>query len=97
MIFRVETNSPLMPVGVVPPNPLELLRRDEAFRLLMAELLRKFDHVVDRHRGSQRRQRCLRGRLKCRPRWRSHARIARKWKTGRAGGERRAMACPWPT
>jgi Mrp family chromosome partitioning ATPase len=34
-----------MPVGVVPPNPLELLERP-AFRLLMAELLRKFDHVV---------------------------------------------------
>ncbi len=35
----------VMPVGVTPPNPLELLERP-AFRLLMAELLRKFDHVV---------------------------------------------------
>ncbi len=35
----------VMPVGVVPPNPLELLERP-AFRLLIAELLRKFDHVV---------------------------------------------------
>lgn len=35
----------VMPVGVIPPNPLELLERP-AFRLLMGELLRKFDHVV---------------------------------------------------
>ncbi|MFM2053431.1 MAG: hypothetical protein RL456_1468 [Pseudomonadota bacterium] len=35
----------VMPVGVTPPNPLELLERP-AFRLLVAELLRKFDHVV---------------------------------------------------
>lgn len=35
----------VMPVGVTPPNPLELLER-AAFRLLMGELLRKFDHVV---------------------------------------------------
>jgi len=35
----------VMPVGVTPPNPLELLERP-AFRLLMAELLGKFDHVV---------------------------------------------------
>lgn len=35
----------VMPVGVTPPNPLELLERP-AFRLLMSELLRKFDHVV---------------------------------------------------
>lgn len=35
----------VMPVGVVPPNPLELIERP-AFRLLMGELLRKFDHVV---------------------------------------------------
>lgn len=35
----------VMPVGVTPPNPLELLERP-AFRLLMGELLRKFDHVV---------------------------------------------------
>lgn len=35
----------VMPVGVTPPNPLELIERP-AFRLLMAELLRKFDHVV---------------------------------------------------
>lgn len=35
----------VMPVGVMPPNPLELVERP-AFRLLLAELLRKFDHVV---------------------------------------------------
>lgn len=35
----------IMPVGVTPPNPLELLERP-AFRLLMGELLRKFDHVI---------------------------------------------------
>lgn len=35
----------VMPVGVTPPNPLELIERP-AFRLLMGELLRKFDHVV---------------------------------------------------
>ena len=35
----------IMPVGVTPPNPLELIERP-AFRLLMAELLRKFDYVV---------------------------------------------------
>ena len=31
--------------GVIPPNPLELLERP-AFRLLMSELLRKFDHII---------------------------------------------------
>jgi len=35
----------IMPVGVTPPNPLELIER-AAFRLLMGELLRKFDHVI---------------------------------------------------
>jgi len=35
----------VMPVGVVPPNPIELIERP-AFRQLMNELLRKFDHVV---------------------------------------------------
>ena len=35
----------VMPVGVTPPNPLELIERP-AFRLLMGELLRKFDHVI---------------------------------------------------
>ena len=35
----------VMPVGVIPPNPLELLERP-AFRLLMSELLRKFDHII---------------------------------------------------
>ncbi|MGY0194246.1 polysaccharide biosynthesis tyrosine autokinase [Leptothrix sp. BB-4] len=35
----------VMPVGVTPPNPTELLERP-AFRQLMNELLRKFDHVV---------------------------------------------------
>ncbi|RZI85804.1 MAG: polysaccharide biosynthesis tyrosine autokinase [Rubrivivax sp.] len=35
----------LLPVGVVPPNPLELVQRP-AFDLLIAELLRKFDYVV---------------------------------------------------
>lgn len=35
----------IMPVGVTPPNPLELIERP-AFRLLMGELMRKFDHVI---------------------------------------------------
>lgn len=35
----------IMPVGVTPPNPLELIERP-AFRLLMSELMRKFDHVI---------------------------------------------------
>ncbi|TAL22667.1 MAG: polysaccharide biosynthesis tyrosine autokinase [Aquabacterium sp.] len=35
----------VMPVGTVPPNPMELLQRP-AFALLMQELLTKFDHVV---------------------------------------------------
>jgi protein-tyrosine kinase len=35
----------LLPVGVIPPNPLELVQRP-AFGLLMHELLSKFDHVV---------------------------------------------------
>lgn len=35
----------VMPVGTVPPNPMELLQRP-AFTLLMQELLTKFDHVV---------------------------------------------------
>ena len=35
----------LLPVGVTPPNPLELVERP-AFGLLMRELTTKFDHVV---------------------------------------------------
>jgi chain length determinant protein tyrosine kinase EpsG len=35
----------LLPVGAVPPNPLELIQRP-AFGLLIGELLRKFDYVV---------------------------------------------------
>lgn len=35
----------VLPVGTVPPNPLELVERP-AFGLLMRELLSKFDHVV---------------------------------------------------
>ena len=35
----------VMPVGILQPNPLELLERP-AFRLLVGELLRKFDHVI---------------------------------------------------
>lgn len=35
----------VMPVGTVPPNPLELVERP-AFNLLMRELLNKFDHIV---------------------------------------------------
>lgn len=47
VIFQVPDIPSLyvMPVGVTPPNPLELIERP-AFRLLMNELLRKFDHVV---------------------------------------------------
>jgi protein-tyrosine kinase len=35
----------ILPVGVIPPNPLELVQRP-AFGILMHELLSKFDHVV---------------------------------------------------
>lgn len=35
----------LLPVGITPPNPLELVERP-AFGLLMRELTAKFDHVV---------------------------------------------------
>lgn len=35
----------LLPVGITPPNPMELVERP-AFGLLMRELLNKFDHVV---------------------------------------------------
>ena len=35
----------VLPVGIKPPNPLELVERP-AFGLLMRELLTKFDHVV---------------------------------------------------
>ncbi len=35
----------VLPVGTLPPNPLELIQR-AAFSLLMKELLSKFDHVV---------------------------------------------------
>lgn len=35
----------VLPVGITPPNPLELVERP-AFGLLMRELLSKFDHVV---------------------------------------------------
>ncbi len=35
----------VMPVGAMPPNPLELLQRP-AFSLLVQELLLKFDHVI---------------------------------------------------
>ncbi len=35
----------LLPLGVIPPNPVELLERP-AFGLLLRELARKFDHVV---------------------------------------------------
>ena len=35
----------VLPVGITPPNPLELVERP-AFSLLMRELLAKFDHVV---------------------------------------------------
>lgn len=35
----------LLPVGITPPNPLELVERP-AFALLMRELTSKFDHVI---------------------------------------------------
>ena len=35
----------MLPVGITPPNPLELVERP-AFGLLMRELVSKFDHVV---------------------------------------------------
>lgn len=47
VIHQVEDLPSLfvMPVGSVPPNPLELVQRP-AFTLLINELLSKFDHVV---------------------------------------------------
>jgi protein-tyrosine kinase len=47
VIHQVEDLPSLfvMPVGSVPPNPLELVQRP-AFTLLLHELLGKFDHVV---------------------------------------------------
>ena len=47
VIHRVETLPSLyiLPVGTVPPNPLELVQRP-ALGLLMRELLTKFDHIV---------------------------------------------------
>jgi protein-tyrosine kinase len=39
------SNLFVLPVGVTPPNPLELVERP-AFGLLMRELVSKFDHVV---------------------------------------------------
>jgi chain length determinant protein tyrosine kinase EpsG len=35
----------VLPVGTIPPNPLELVQRP-AFELLIREMLNKFDHVV---------------------------------------------------
>jgi len=35
----------VLPVGITPPNPLELIERP-AFSLLLGELLSKFDHVI---------------------------------------------------
>jgi chain length determinant protein tyrosine kinase EpsG len=35
----------VLPVGIVPPNPLELLQRP-AFGMLLKELSQKFDHVI---------------------------------------------------
>ncbi len=35
----------VLPAGIVPPNPLELIER-QAFGMLLADVLRKFDHVV---------------------------------------------------
>lgn len=35
----------LLPVGITPPNPVELVERP-AFALLMRELVNKFDHVI---------------------------------------------------
>jgi chain length determinant protein tyrosine kinase EpsG len=47
VIYRV-TDMPslhIMPVGAVPPNPLELVERP-AFSILLREMLSKFDHVI---------------------------------------------------
>ena len=38
-------NLYVLPVGTIPPNPLELVQRP-AFELLIREMLNKFDHVV---------------------------------------------------
>lgn len=43
----------VLPVGIVPPNPLELLQRP-SFGMLISELTSKFDHVIiDTPSGSQ--------------------------------------------
>jgi capsular exopolysaccharide synthesis family protein len=39
------SNLFIMPVGVTPPNPLELIERP-AFRMLLLELTTSFDHVI---------------------------------------------------
>jgi protein-tyrosine kinase len=47
-VLRHVQNYPglyVLPVGIVPPNPLELLQRP-AFGMLIAELVGKFDHVI---------------------------------------------------
>lgn len=47
-VIRPVDNLPslyLLPVGTIPPNPLELVQRP-AFDLLIAELSRKFDYII---------------------------------------------------
>jgi protein-tyrosine kinase len=47
-VIRPVANLPslfVMPVGTLPPNPMELVERP-AFGLLMRELVAKFDHVI---------------------------------------------------
>ncbi len=47
-VIHQVTNMPtlyVLPVGTLPPNPIELMQRP-AFGLLIQELLTKFDHVV---------------------------------------------------
>ncbi len=47
-VIRLVANLPslfVMPVGTLPPNPMELVERP-AFGLLMRELVAKFDYVI---------------------------------------------------
>ena len=70
----------VLPVGITPPNPLELVERP-AFGLLMRELAAKFDHVVVDTPAARLRRRRRRDR-----------RALRRGAGGRAQGRQRASS-----